>query len=90
MTHLFASINVVSKEEVVGFRRETAIFEESEKIVVLSVDVTYRKRRMGTDKWTNNRSELTADLDRRFKLEKNRLVDEDVTSLGAEIPDFVL
>lgn len=37
---LLASVDVVTKEEVVGFRGETAIFEESKKIVILAVYVT--------------------------------------------------
>jgi hypothetical protein len=38
---LLATINVISQEKVVGIGRETAIFEKSKQIVVLSVDITY-------------------------------------------------
>jgi hypothetical protein len=38
---LFSSIDVVTKEKVVGFWWETAIFEKSEKVVILSVNVTW-------------------------------------------------
>lgn len=36
---LLASIDIISKEEVVGFRWESAVFEEAEQVVVLSVYV---------------------------------------------------
>jgi hypothetical protein len=37
---LFASIYVVSKEEIVGLGWETTIFEKTEEIIVLSMSVT--------------------------------------------------
>lgn len=37
---LLATIHVVPKEEVVGFRGESTVFEQTKEIVVLSVDVT--------------------------------------------------
>jgi hypothetical protein len=39
LKRLLATVDVVTKEEVVGFGREPAIFEEPEKIIVLSVDI---------------------------------------------------
>jgi len=36
---LFASIHVVTEEEIVGFGGEPAVFEQSEKIVVLTMNV---------------------------------------------------
>ena len=33
-------VDVVSQEEVVGFRGEAAVFEQSEHVVVLSMDVS--------------------------------------------------
>ena len=36
---LLPSINVVSKEEVIGFWGESSVFEESKKVVVLPVDI---------------------------------------------------
>lgn len=37
---LFSSVYIVAEEEVVGLGREATVFEKSEKIVVLTVDVT--------------------------------------------------
>lgn len=37
---LLATVHVISKEKVVGFRREATIFEEAQKIVVFTVDIT--------------------------------------------------
>lgn len=37
---LFTSVYVVTEKEVICFWREAAIFEESEEVVVLTVDVT--------------------------------------------------
>jgi len=37
---LFTTIDVVTKEEIVGFWGESAIFEKSKEIVVLSMDIT--------------------------------------------------
>jgi hypothetical protein len=36
---LLATVNVVSEEEVVGIGRESAVLEESQKIVVLAMDI---------------------------------------------------
>jgi hypothetical protein len=40
LKRLFSSVDVIAKKEVVGLRREATVLEESEKIVVLSVDIT--------------------------------------------------
>jgi hypothetical protein len=37
---LLSSVDVVSQEEVVSFRRESSVLEQSQKIEVLSVDIT--------------------------------------------------
>lgn len=36
---LLATVDVVTEEEVVGLRRETAIFEETQEVIVLAVDI---------------------------------------------------
>ena len=41
---MFASIYIVAEKEIICFWREAAIFEESEKVVILAVDVTYSNR----------------------------------------------
>jgi hypothetical protein len=40
LKRLFASIHIISKEEVVGLRGETAVFEQTEEIIVLAVNVS--------------------------------------------------
>ena len=40
LQRLLATIDVVTEEEVVGLGREAAVFEETEKVVVLAVDIT--------------------------------------------------
>ena len=42
---LFTTVDVVAKEEVVGFGREAAVFEQTEEIVILAVNVTADLRR---------------------------------------------
>jgi hypothetical protein len=37
---LFASVHVVAQKQVVGLGRETAVFEQPQKVVELTVDVT--------------------------------------------------
>jgi hypothetical protein len=37
---LFASVHVISEEEVVGFGWETTVLEQTQKIVVLAVNIT--------------------------------------------------
>jgi hypothetical protein len=41
LERLFTPINIVAKEEVVGFWRESSVFEKTQKVVVLAVDITY-------------------------------------------------
>lgn len=40
LERLLSAVDVVTKEEVVGFWWESSVLEESEEIVVLSVDIT--------------------------------------------------
>jgi hypothetical protein len=40
LKRLLSSVDVITKEEVVGLGREATVLEESEKIVVLSVNIT--------------------------------------------------
>lgn len=37
---LLATINVISEEKVVGIRGEATIFEQSQQIIVLTMDIT--------------------------------------------------
>jgi hypothetical protein len=40
LQRLFASVYIVAKEEVICFRWKAAIFEETQKIIILTVNVT--------------------------------------------------
>lgn len=40
LKRLLATVDVVSEEEVIGFRREATVFEKTQEIVVLAVNVT--------------------------------------------------
>lgn len=40
LKRLLSAVDIVAKEEVVGFWWESSVLEESEEIVVLSVDIT--------------------------------------------------
>ena len=40
LKRLLATVDIVTQEQVVGFRREATVFEETQKIVVLAVDIT--------------------------------------------------
>ena len=39
---LFTPVDIVTEEEIIGFWWETAILEKSQKVIVLTVNVTYR------------------------------------------------
>jgi hypothetical protein len=40
LQRLLSTVYVVSKEQVVGFRRKSAVLEQSEEIIVLAVYIT--------------------------------------------------
>lgn len=39
LERLLATVNIVTEEEVVGLWREAAVFEETEEIIVLAMDI---------------------------------------------------
>ena len=39
---LLAAVDVISKEQVVGFWWETTVFEEPKKVIVLAMDIACR------------------------------------------------
>jgi hypothetical protein len=41
-----ASVNVITQKEVIGIRRESTILEQTQKIVILSMDITYKVHSM--------------------------------------------
>lgn len=43
LQRLLPSVHVVSQEQVVAFRGEASVFEESQEIIVLTVDVAYKE-----------------------------------------------
>ena len=40
LERLLSSVNVISKEEIVGLRGETAILEESQEVIILAMHIT--------------------------------------------------
>lgn len=93
---LLATVYVVAEEEVVGLWWETAIFEETEQVVVLAVNITanlvdisistavlwHVVRASGLHAGTN--------LYGCLELEEDGLRDEDLSCLGAQIADLSL
>jgi len=63
---LLASINVVTKEQVICLGWEASVLEQAQEVVVLSVNIA-------------------ANLYRRLELEQDRLGDEDLASLSAQV-----
>ena len=47
---LFTAVDVVTKEEIVCFRWEASIFEDSKEIVILSVHVAYQNKIISSPK----------------------------------------
>ena len=43
LQRLLSSIDIISKEEVVGLWREAAVLEQTQQVVVLAVNITCRK-----------------------------------------------
>ena len=39
---LFTPVDIIAEEEIIGFWWEAAILEKSQKVIVLTVNVTYR------------------------------------------------
>lgn len=86
---MFSSIDVVTKEKVVGFWWKTAIFEKSEKVVILSVNVTWSRPRSGK-KMGPGIGGRTADFDGGLEFKENGLGNEDFARFCTEMFDFVL
>jgi len=40
LDRLLSTVNIVSKEEIVSFRREASVFEDSQQVIVLAVNIT--------------------------------------------------
>lgn len=58
LKRLLTSVDVITEEEVVGLGREATVLEESEEIVVLSVDITTDLKRAQAGKSANQFSLL--------------------------------
>jgi hypothetical protein len=44
LQRLFATVYIVAQEQVIGLRRESTVLEQTQEVVILSVDIAYRKR----------------------------------------------
>ena len=101
---LLAAVDVVTEEEIVRLRREAAILEQAQQVVVLPVDIACaRSARVQaaspamSEKLVSARSlayataitPRTANFDRRLQLQQNGLADQNFTGLGAEILDLI-
>jgi hypothetical protein len=90
LERLLATVDVVTEEEVVGLGREAAVFEETEEIVVLAVNITADLKSWSGPLRCQKRLVSTAYLDRRLELEENGLGDENLAGLGAKVADLSL
>jgi len=90
LERLLATVDVVTEEEVVRLRREATVFEETEKVVVLAVDITADLVLWSVVSWCRKRLSGVAYLDGRLKLEEDRLGDENLAGFGAKITDLSL
>jgi hypothetical protein len=91
---LLTSVDVIAEEEVVRFGWETAVLEQTEQVVVLSMYITTNLEscQLGSTTLPGAvRAELIAtDFYRRFQLKQDGLADEDLARLGAQISDLKL
>jgi len=71
LERLLASVDVISKEQVVRFGRETTVLEETEEVVVLTVNVTADLLSRSSQQSLpikRKKGNLVAHLDRRLQL----------------------
>lgn len=88
LERLLATVDVVTKEEVVRLRREATVLEQSQQVVVLTVDISAN---LLHPTLVPSKGPLSStDLDRCLELEEDRLRDEDLSRLGAQIADLSL
>lgn len=90
---LLATVDVVTEEEVVSLWWETAIFEETQEVIVLAMDIAadLARRMLDGGRFRLKRPfghQKNSYLDGRFQFEKNGLRNENLTSLGAEETDL--
>jgi len=90
LERLLATVDVVTEEEVVGLGREATVFEKTEKVVVLAVNITADLHSWSVVSWCNKWLTSIAYLDRRLKLKENGLRDENFTGFGAKVADLSL
>lgn len=86
---LLAPVDVVAQEQVVRLRGKPSVFKKSKQVVILPVDVTAYLNTL-VYIYTPRSVWQTTYLDWRLELQQNRLLDEYLACLGAQIPDFVL
>lgn len=87
LERLFAAIDIVAQEQIVGLRWESSILKETKKIVVLSVNITANLNASNRfcARWYDT---ADAHLDGGFQLEQYWLRDENFTGFGAQISDL--
>ena len=87
LERLLATVDVITKEEVVGLRRETTVLEQTQEVVVLAVDITTDLDESETKSRTAKKSGY---LDGSLKLEEDGLGNENLAGSGAEVADLGL
>lgn len=96
LERLLATVHVVAEEQVVGFGRESAILEQTQEVVVLSVDIAANlgqcQSHLHGPKGPRERPWHRRDtyLDWSLKLQEDGLRDENLTGLGAQIANLRL
>lgn len=85
---LFASIDIISKEEVVGLGREATVFEKSQQIVVLAVNITANLIPRVSHNCCFIVQISSIYLDWCLQFQQYRLGDKDFSGFGAQISNF--
>ena len=81
---LLSSVDVITKEKVISFRRKVPILKKTKQIIVLAMDITLKGERI-SETHKNGRKEIdTANFDGSFQFEQNRLADKYLTRLHAK------
>lgn len=83
LQRLLAPVDVVAEEQIVGARRKAAVLEQPQQIGVLAVDVACA-RTIQNKFLMMIKVELTANDQRRFQLQQDRLLQEDLAGFDAQ------
>ena len=88
LERVFATIDIVAKEEVVGFRREPTIFEEPEQVRKLTMSIAYIKCHVVSTRVSDDckcKNELTADFYGCLELQEDWLLHKNLASDFAKL-----